>query len=76
MAHICGKCDRVCEKIEIDDGGYEEVWGAQVWTPAFSDVSDCCLDDCHTLKEWIVAGWAIPKELETQEHFRSEGLLD
>lgn len=38
----CCACDQICELIEIDEGGYEEVWGAKVWVHMYTDVSGCC----------------------------------
>lgn len=75
MAWICGKCEKICEQIEVDEGGYEEFWGSQVWHSAFSDVSDCCNDDCHTLKDWISNGWDIPTDEAVLEAFYDEGVL-
>ncbi len=43
-ALICEGCDRICESIEIDEGGYEEVWGAKMWHSQKVDVSDCCAE--------------------------------
>ena len=76
MATICGKCNKICESIEVDEGGYEEFWGSKVWHSQFSDVSDCCNDDCYSLKEWIRNGWGIPTDPDTREYFHDEGLLD
>ena len=36
----CDNCDKEVEEvIEVDHGGYEEVWGARVW---HSQMTDCC----------------------------------
>jgi hypothetical protein len=75
MAWICGKCERICEQIEVDQGGYEEWWGAEVWMPCITDVSECCEDDAHTLKDWIENGWDIPDEFHVLEAFYDEGIL-
>ena len=76
MSNICGKCEQICEPTEVDDGGYEEAWGAKVWVPAWSTVSDCCADDVYTLKEWITNGWTIPADADTYEYFLDEGLVE
>jgi len=76
MTWICGECSKICEQIKVDEGGYEEYWGGQVWHAQYSDVSDCCNDDCYTLKDWISNGWPIPTDHETREYFHDEGLLD
>jgi len=39
---VCENCGERCELIDVDDGGYEEVWGARIWVPAWTKVSDCC----------------------------------
>lgn len=38
----CTKCGEICDLIEVDEGGYEEWWGARVWRQDFTDYSDCC----------------------------------
>jgi hypothetical protein len=40
--YICLKCKSECDLHEIDEGGYEEFWGAKVWHPVFTSLSDCC----------------------------------
>ena len=76
MAWICGKCEKICEKMEVDEGGWEEFWGAKVWHHQYTDVSNCCQDDCYTLKEWIRNGWDIPTDEEVLEAFYDEGILE
>jgi hypothetical protein len=39
---ICIECNQECELIDIDDGNFEEVWGAKVWRPDYTSYSDCC----------------------------------
>lgn len=41
----CLACDQICDLVEKDEGGYVEFWGARVWHPQFTDVSDCCLSE-------------------------------
>ena len=58
--YICGKCEKQCDMVEHDYGGYEEVWGRPVWVEAWEHVSDCCEDACYTLEEWIENEWSTP----------------
>jgi hypothetical protein len=53
MKHIvCLECNQPCELIEIDAGGYEEVWGAKVWHKQPIDVSSCCqVEDWEEVEE-------------------------
>jgi len=41
----CEECRCKCDLHTVDHGGYEEVWGARVWHPMPTDVSDCCHAD-------------------------------
>ena len=76
MAWICGKCEKICEQIEVDGGGPEEFWGAIVHHAVYEDVSDCCQDSCYTLKEWIQNGWDIPADPIVMEYFVDEGIVE
>ena len=73
MTHICGKCDQLCDVIDVDQGGYENFWGAKVWHEQMETVSECCHDDAYTLKEWLKEGFEIPNDCV--EAFADEGLL-
>jgi hypothetical protein len=39
---ICEQCGLECDLVEIDDGGYEEIWGAKIWCEQMTDYSSCC----------------------------------
>ena len=39
--YVCEKCGEECELTEIDDGGWEEFWGAKVWHEQMTSYSDC-----------------------------------
>ena len=47
----CLKCSNECDLHDIDDGGYEEVWGAKMWHPMWTTVSDCCHDEYEEVEE-------------------------
>ena len=49
---ICIKCKEPCDLHEIDEGCYEEFWGAKVWHHQYTTMSDCC----HSEYEEIVNG--------------------
>ena len=40
--YICNDCEKECDLIEVDEGGYEEFWGQPVWHEQLTDYSDCC----------------------------------
>lgn len=42
MKTVCIKCGEVCLPIEVDEGNYEEFWGAKVWRSVYEWYSDCC----------------------------------
>ena len=45
MMYTCDACNQECDVVCIDEGGYEEVWGARMWHAQWVDVSDCCHDN-------------------------------
>jgi hypothetical protein len=47
MTTFCTKCDCECIPLSVDQGGYEECWGAPVWVPAWEYTSDCCNADVY-----------------------------
>lgn len=47
----CEKCDTLCDLVAVDNGNYEEVWGARMWIPVWEDVSDCCHAECEEISE-------------------------
>ena len=47
----CCTCGDLCEPVEVDEGNYEEYWGATVWRPDVQLYSDCCGDDVEELRE-------------------------
>jgi len=47
----CMKCDDLCHVEEIDAGGYEEFWGAQVWRQEWEVISECCGDEVEELTQ-------------------------
>lgn len=48
----CCACNKGCEVMERDDGGYEEVWGAKTWVSAWTDYSDCCGEEVEKIEEF------------------------
>ena len=50
--YFCEECEQECELVEIDEGGYEEIWGARMWHPMWTNVSDCCGAPYYTAEEW------------------------
>lgn len=51
VRYQCLKCDKLCDVVSIDEGGYENFWGASVWHQAWSDVSECCQDEVDEVDE-------------------------
>ena len=49
--YVCNKCDCDCELISVDEGGYEEFWGAKVWREDFTSYSDCCNSEYEELED-------------------------
>jgi hypothetical protein len=39
---ICENCKKEADLIDVDQGGYEEWWGDQVWHAVFVTVTVCC----------------------------------
>lgn len=48
---VCTACDKPCEVITVDHGGYEEIWGARRWHEQLVDVSECCEEDAEQVPE-------------------------
>lgn len=47
--YVCTACGEPCEPITVDQGGYEEVWGARLWHEQLADVSECCEEDVERI---------------------------
>ena len=58
--YVCGKCNNMCERVEVKHTDVEEFWGAPANRDSYEDLSDCCNDDCHTVEEWVINEWPLP----------------
>jgi hypothetical protein len=47
----CLKCLEICDVIEVDHGGKEEIWGRMQHVPQMVDVSECCEAEMEIAEE-------------------------
>ena len=47
----CESCDQECDVIEVDEGGYEEIWGAKTWHSMKVSASNCCLENFEEVEQ-------------------------
>ena len=59
---ICDKCHGENTPVEVDNGGYEEVWGRKMWVSAYEMESGCCRKaEAFSIAQFIENGWPLPE---------------